>query len=302
MKNLAVFLSLLTFGCSTYNDPLQKIGAKKLSTIRQTTLINNANGDAESTGNRVVTIENDQITKIQYGKWHQEKFYYAGNLLSKRVRSSGSLSLDSTLYTYDSRGRIIKIENNRDIPYPISNETSYAGNQISSMWKNAPGHVIQESYALTLNELGQIKSEEVKGSIGQIMYKGEYHYNVGNLTSAVLRIGARKDSIIFSYLNKLNNRYHKQFMFGSDWRLKSAIENAVNFLPLNEIKWEDLLSVYPSTSNNLVSGYSTYEVAVSFTYTFDNGGDLVSQIESREYRDGRKEKIITYCEYKSFIE
>jgi hypothetical protein len=62
---------------------------------------------------------------------------------------------------------------------------------------------------------------------------------------------------------------------------------------------EDLLSVYPSTSENLIFGYSANEVTVNFSYSFDNSGNLISQTESREYLDGRNEKVITNYKYKA---
>lgn len=302
MKKSFLLLGLLAVSCAS--DPLFKVEEKKLSSIRQITYSFDKDGNPSGNFTSVVNFENDKLSKINYNNDFYEKFEYTGELVSKRQKFNSDNQLIATaIYEYDPLGRITRIESNEG-QYMISNETTYTTNQIISIWKNAWRHASYERYTMILNDNGKIAEEEVRLSNDLLLYKGVYDYTTNNLKSGRLKIfrtnsSQIEDSVYFSYINKKNKYYHKKFMFGSAWEINSSIENSVNFLPLGNVNCEDLLSIYPSVSADLITGYHTHEVDIRHSYTFDDSGDLVSQIEEREYLDGRKEKVITNYSFKA---
>jgi hypothetical protein len=304
MKKSFLLLGLLAVSCAS--DPLFKVEEKRLSSISQTTYSFDKDGNPSGNFTSVLNFENNRLNKISYDDDFYEKFEYTGELVSKRQKFDMDNQLIAiTTYEYDNLGRVTKIENSEG-QHKISNETSYTPNQIISVWKNAWGHVSSERYIMTLNQVGKVTQEEVRLSDDYLLYYGIYNYSSNNLKGGRIKNFSSnsdpvEDSVYFSYINKKNKYYYKKFMFGSAWEINSSIENSVNFLPISNVSWEDLLSIYPSVSDDLITGYITREVDVRYIYTFDDSGDLASQIEEREYLDGKKEKVITNYSFKASL-
>lgn len=298
---LFITLGLIVIACS--NESLFKTGEKELSSITRTMYSVDKNGNASNT-TATLTFQGKEIKDIRYDGLYSETFEYLDGSISKRRKFDLNKTPVSTVnYSYDNLGRITKIESQIGDKL-ISNETNYNDDtrQINSVWKNVPGHIIYERYVLTANQEGQISQEAVRLSDNSILYYGSYEYSVNNLASCKIKVlpndlNQKGDSINFKYLDKKNTGYYKKFMFGKQWKINASIENAVNFSPFVTSRWEDLLSIYPMISENLISEYSTKEVSVSFSYTFDDQGDVTMQIEQRTYANGGSERIITNYVY-----
>jgi hypothetical protein len=298
-KILLIILCFVVISC--VNDPFQ-VDKKVLVSIDVKSYDTGVAGQEIYLTGYELTIQADKLTRIVSNDRYQN-FEYVGDLVSKRLEYNLKDELTSdTRYQYDDLGRITRIVRNElgELPTTITNETRYENNQIISNWKNAWGYFTNFTSRYSLNAKNEVEKEESLLSDGTVFDTYRYTYSGVNLKDCFRKgksdfLFDAEDTLSFEYTNTQRKVYYKKFMFGAQWRINSLIENSVNFFNVSSDFY--LISVDPEISDNLIARYGTEKVKVNYTYTFDDLGDVRTEVREKVFPDGQKYKTVTTYTY-----
>lgn len=285
-----ILLMGLTVACSE-NEPFNVKVARNL-------------GLASITSNSYkINFYENRPTGIQYSGGSHDDFEFHSDLIYKlRSFDSENNLVVTSIYHYDTAGRITGIKINPTNPPwqgdTLTNTTSYAANQINSIWNSRQGMIKKSK--MTLNQQGEIIIDEVSYPDGTAN-STSFTYSNGNLISC--QVSNSKNSEIefrsFTYLNQENidYSYYKKFLFGAAWKNNSAIDfpdgnlDGPFFPPSTQC-------VYPQVSRHLVSTYNLGNSSASISYEFDAQDNLKKQTQEFTLADRSKRQTITTFEYK----
>ncbi len=303
---LSLFVGLVVVSCSSEPFSGLKVANKSLISITRNQYIADSSGDLGLPNQVRIDFLADKPISIQYLGGHDEFEYKSGLLykwLSFTNQTNQNKLVSTIIYSYDNNGRITRIEINPATP-PIQgdsakNVTIYTDNQIISTWSIKNG--FYKKTILTLDKNDEIIKEEVSlwdGSTSTTFYS----YINKNLISCEISSSGSKNVELrtFAYSDKTNkyNNYYKKLFFGAEWRNNSALDFPDNILDAPFFNFSIFKqSVYPQVSEKLISNYSTSDVSVLTSYTFDNQDDLKSQTEDYSFSNGQKMRIISSFNY-----
>ncbi|MBI3218656.1 MAG: hypothetical protein HYZ44_04030 [Bacteroidetes bacterium] len=301
MKKLSLLiLCFIMISCG--NDVLFQMDSKMLVSIDVKSYYTDISGQEKYFSSHQLTIDGDKLIKIVTNTGHQDLEYIDQNVSKRLEYNLNGELISDTRYYYDNLGRITGIVKNGlgESPYTIINETRYENNQVIVNWKNAWGYFTNFTSTYLLNSRNEVENEELLFPDGTIFDTHHYTYSGSNLKNCFRKrmnssLSHVEDTLSFEYVNIPRKIYFKRFMFGANWRLNSLIENSVDFSSVSsDFK---LLSVDPETSDQLILRYGNEKVNVNYDYTFDEQGDVRSEVRMTNFPDGQKYKTITTYTY-----
>jgi hypothetical protein len=264
MKKLFLLMTgLLIVACSN-DDTTSSDFITKTNLYSITTKNENENNSSEVSK---MNFSKGKLLNIQFPNNAHEDYYYSNGLVSELYGyASDNRLLKKTIYTYDSKGRIIEISKT----YFFVNQTqkntkyffTYTGNKILIRTGTPESRVLIEITADADNNIISEKFLNVNGN----SHECTFTYTNGNLTSYINN-GLSDTPITrkYTYTTLKNNSNHNQYIFGKEWKMNYCLDNWVTGNGFAH-KMEAVSKNLPSGFTQDTNGVRDYETSVNYFY------------------------------------
>jgi hypothetical protein len=291
MKKLFFLMAgLLALSCS--DDESSSSGFFTKTNLHSITA-KNENGNNSSEVSKM-NFSNRKLLTIQYPNKAHENYYYSNGLVSELYSyASDNRLLKKTIYTYDSKGRIIEISKIHFFENQTQKKTeyffTYTGNKILIRTGIPESRVITEITTDADNNIIREKFLNVNGN----SHECTFTYTNGNLTSYI--DNSLSDNPLtrkYTYTTLKNNTNHNQYIFGKEWKMNYCLDNWVTGNGFAH-KMEAVSKNLPSGFTQDINGVRDYETSIDYLYNEKN--QLLKEIRFFTYANySRARKDLNY--------
>ncbi|MCL9805241.1 hypothetical protein NAT51_06900 [Flavobacterium amniphilum] len=281
MKKLFFLMAgLLALSCS---DEDSAISDFNFNTKLYTITIKNERGNNSSEVGKM-NFSKGKLRNIQYPDKAHDDYYYSNGLVSELYSyASDNRLLKKTIYTYDSKGRIIEISKTYFFINQTQNNTkyffTYTGNKILIRTGTPGSSVLVEITADADNNIISEKFLDVNGN----SHECTFTYTNGNLTS--FTDNSLNDTPVtrkYTYTPLKNNSNYNQYLFGKEWKMNYCLDNWVTGNGFSG-KMEAVSKNLPSGFTQDTNGERDYETSIN--YLFNEKNQLSKEMRNTTYAD-----------------